>query len=154
MAGADLGNLFYDMHRYAEAQPLLAEAVPALHTGTPGLAITRRRSDAADELAIHAGNVQLQDSLLRLAAMPPEQQLEIARHLAAEHRRKLREAENAVAQQNIPSPSAGIAVIPVDGAAAQPLTFTLNTDRSWYFYNPALVRPEKWSSNAAGEDGR
>ena len=72
-----LGGLYFDRHRYDLAQPCYAEAVPQLPDNYPDLARLQRRSDVLDELAVYSQNVTLNDSLLRLAAMPEEQQLAV-----------------------------------------------------------------------------
>ena len=72
-----LGSLYFAQHHYAKAQPCYAEAVPQLPETWPDYAVLKRRSDVLDELALYSQNVELQDSLLRLSAMTPEQQREV-----------------------------------------------------------------------------
>ena len=77
MAQLTLGGLYYDRRLYAKAQPCYSEALPLIPDNYPDYAVLKRRSDVLDELAVYSQNVELQDSLLRLAAMPPEQQMKV-----------------------------------------------------------------------------
>lgn len=138
LARLALGRLYFDRGRYDEAQPCYAEAVPLLPDDYPDLSQIRRRSDVLDDLARYARAVELNDSLLRLADMPEAERIavvdEIIRRLiekekeeADEQRRQEQEAlaeANAAMQQD------------AAGQANAPTAFTLNTDKSWYFYNP------------------
>ena len=72
-----LGGLYFDRHQYEKAQPCYAEAIPQLPETFPDYKLLKRRSDVLDELALYSQNVTLQDSLLRLSRMTPEQQLEV-----------------------------------------------------------------------------
>ena len=74
LAQLALGNILFNQRDYVKAQACYSEAVPLLPDNYPGYKDLRRRSDVLDELAVYAGNVHLQDSLLKLASMSPEQQ--------------------------------------------------------------------------------
>ena len=78
LAQLRLGSLHFDRREYDLAQPQYSEAVPVLPSDYPDLDGIRRRSDVLDELAVYSGNVTLQDSLLRLSAMTPEEQKAVA----------------------------------------------------------------------------
>ncbi len=158
---AALGNLYFDLHRYTEAQPCLAEALTLLPDDFKGYNTVRERSEVTDELAVHARTVELQDSLLRLSAMSPEQQIAIARRLAADYRKSQREAEdNERLERRADAPGADSGIARLDGAAATPANFTLNTDRSWYFYNPTAVKSgradfkKQWGNRKLEDDWR
>lgn len=129
-----LGQIYFDQHRYDLAQPCYSEAVPLLPDNFTNIALLKRRSDVLDELSVYAGNVHLQDSLLTLADMTPEQQMEVVNRLIAELKKREKEAEeearraeaeaNAAAQGN-----------QLNNNNNAPSTFTMNNDDSWYFYN-------------------
>lgn len=163
LARLRLGELYFDRRRYDLAQPPYAEAVPQLPKDYPGLDNIRRRSDVLDELAVYAGNVALQDSLLRLSAMTPEQQLEVVNRIIAELKeREAREAEEARRSDYEASRQDGMADNGTrpGGAAGAPASFALNNDKSWYFYNTALKNAGKtefqkrWGSRKLEDDWR
>ena len=142
LANLALGNLYFDQHRYDLAQPCIAEAVPQLPDDFPGLDSIRLRSDVLDELSTYAQNVHLQDSLLALAALTPEEQMAVCERMAREYvdrqkeeqERIQREAQRAEQEANQPivSPDDNVANIQ-----------RINTDDSWYFYNPTSVAQGK-----------
>ena len=156
---AALGNLYYDRSLYTEAQPLLAEAMPLLPPDFKDYDRLKERSDAADRLSVFASEVTLQDSLLRHSALTPEERMETARRLAREYkdRQKRLEQEKAASEA---TGNQSIPVLTLQGSAAAPAAFTLNTDRAWYFYNPALRRAgsaefqKRWGSRRPDDDWR
>ncbi len=132
-----LGGLYFDRHRYDLAQPCYAEAVPLLPDDYPDLATLKRRSDVLDELAVYTQNVVLNDSLLRLAAMPEEQRLAVIDKIIADLKKKEKEeADAAKREEYLAQQEAAGSNLNTSGAQA-PTTFTMNTDKSWYFYNTA-----------------
>ncbi|MDE6417005.1 MAG: tetratricopeptide repeat protein, partial [Duncaniella sp.] len=135
MAQVKLGNLYYDRGRYDLAQPCLSEAVPQLPETYPGYKTLRRRSDVLDELAIYSQNVELNDSLLRLSAMSPEEQLKVVNRIIDELKKKEKEMEDEARREEYIAQQAA-AGNSLQGNNA-PSSFTLNTDKSWYFYNTA-----------------
>lgn len=127
-----LGGLYYDRHLYDKAQPVYAEAVPLLPKDYPNYQTLKRRSDVLDELAVYSQNVTLQDSLLRLAAMTPEQRLEVINKIIEELKKKEKEeAEAARREEFLAEQSANQLQ---DNNAN---SFVINSDNSWYFYNTA-----------------
>lgn len=136
IAQITLGALYYDRHLYAKAQPCYSEAVPLLPESWPDLATLRRRSDVLDELALYSQNVELNDSLLRLSAMTPEQQRAVVDKIIEELKKKEKEEADAAAREEF------LANRDAMGQGLQsntaPQTFTMNNgDDSWYFYNTA-----------------
>lgn len=138
-----LGSLYFDRRQYDLAQPCYAEAVPQLPENYPDYSNIKRRSDVLDELAVYSQNVTLQDSLLRLAEMTPEQRLEIINRIIEELRRAEAEAEEAArrAEYDAQQQAQGQQANP--GAANTPNSFNINTDDSWYFYNSAAKNAGK-----------
>ncbi len=135
IAQVKLGNLYYDRGRYDLAQPCLSEAVPQLPETFPDYKMLRRRSDVLDELAIYSQNVELNDSLLRLSAMSPEEQLKVVNRIIDDLKKKEKEMEDEARREEYMAQQAA------NGNSLQgnnaPSSFTLNTDKSWYFYNTA-----------------
>lgn len=129
-----LGELYFLRGDYAKAQPAYSEAVPMLPSTYPDYDDIKRRSDVLDELAIYSQNVNLQDSLLRLAAMTPEQRSAVIDRIIKQLKEKEKnEAEEARREEYLASQAGGNTL--TDNNTQ---TFTINTDNSWYFYNNAL----------------
>lgn len=155
-----LGNLYYTRHNYDKAQPCYSEAVPQLPENYPNYQQLKRRSDVLDELAVYSQNVTLQDSLLRLAELTPEQLNKVIDKIIEELKKKEKEeAENAKREEYLAQQRAQGSNLQNTGTSA-PKTFTLNTDNSWYFYNSATKNAGKtefqktWGSRKLEDDWR
>lgn len=159
LARLALGNILFSRGEYVEAQPCYAEAVPLLPDNYPGYKEIRLRSDVLDELALYAGNVELQDSLLRLARMPREEQLAVCRRMVdellarekAEREQAAREAFVAdMEEKEAGKATAAPAVVPAMSGA----------DKSWYFYNRAVREAgraefqRRWGARRLEDDWR
>ena len=160
LAQITLGKLYYGMHEYEKAQPCYAEAVPALPDNYPDLQQLRRRSDVLDELAVYSQNVTLQDSLLRLSAMSPEEQRKVVDKIIDDlKKREQEEAEQAAREKYLAEQAANGTGLQ-QGSTSAPTTFTLNTDKSWYFYNEATRNAgrtefqKRWGSRKLEDDWR
>ena len=156
-----LGGLYFDRHQYEKAQPCYAEAIPQLPETFPDYKLLKRRSDVLDELALYSQNVTLQDSLLRLSRMTPEQQLEVVNKIIEELVKKEKEeAENARREEYLASQAAQGDRFNNGNAAQAPNSFNINTDNSWYFYNTATRNSGKtefqrrWGSRKLEDDWR
>lgn len=137
LAQIALGKLYYEQHDYDRAQPLFAEAVPVLPDNYPDYRLLQRRSDELDELAVYSRNVTLQDSLLKLSMLPREEQLVVVDRIIADLvKREKEEADSVARAEYLAERQADGTGLNTSGQNA-PSTFTLNTDRSWYFYNKA-----------------
>ena len=140
-----LGDIYWTMERYNDAQRCYGEAIGMLDKERPGYDELSMRSKVLDELVPFTDAVHLQDSLQELARMPEEERLEaIDRVIDAlkkkekEEADKAREAEVEKAQQQ-------------QGAVGNrnqtnrntPATPTTSKDGQWYFYNPMTVNQGK-----------
>ena len=136
---ATLGGLYYDRGQYDLAQPCYSEAMPQLPETYPDYKTLKRRSDVLDELAVYSQNVTLQDSLLRLSRMTPEEQLKVVEKIIEELKKKEKEDAEAARREEFMAnqPSSGL------NSDNAPTTFTMNNDGSWYFYNPSTVQAGK-----------
>lgn len=133
-----LGGLYFERRQYEKAQPCYAEAIPQLPETFPDYKLLKRRSDVLDELALYSQNVTLQDSLLRLSRMTPEQQLEVVNKIIEELVKKEKEeAENARREEYLANQAAQGNQFNNGNAAQAPNSFNINSDNSWYFYNTA-----------------
>ena len=154
-----LGGLYFDRGQYELAQPCYAEAVPVLPKTFPDYASLVRRSDVLDELALYSQNVTLQDSLLRLSYMTPEQQLAIINKIIDELKKKEKEEAEAAAREEYLAAREAEGNAFGDNANA-PNSFNINADNSWYFYNAATRNAgrsefqRRWGSRKLEDDWR
>lgn len=132
-----LGKIYYTLHDYDRAQPLFAEAVPVLPDNYPDYALLKRRSDLLDELAVYSRNVTLQDSLLKLSYLTREQQLEVVDRIIADLKKREQEEADSIKRAEYLAERQADGTGLTNTGQAPPSSFTLNTDRSWYFYNKA-----------------
>ena len=151
-----LGGLYFDQFKYDLAQPCYSEAIPQLPDDYPDYELLKRRSDVLDELAVYSQNVTLQDSLLELSKLSPEEQMKVAERLVEELKEKERkQAEEAARQEYMAQASANASQL-----QSNTTTYTLNTDKSWYFYNTATKNAGKtqfqklWGSRKLEDDWR
>lgn len=127
-----LGGLYYDQRKYDKAQPAYSGAMSFLPKDFPDYAKIKRRSDVLDELAVYSQNVTLQDSLLRLAAMTPEQRLEVINKIIDDLKKQEKEEAEAARREEFLAQQ-GANQLQDNNASS----FTINSDNSWYFYNTA-----------------
>ncbi|MDE7387683.1 MAG: tetratricopeptide repeat protein, partial [Muribaculaceae bacterium] len=159
ISNVTLGQVYFAQGRYDLAQPRFSEAVPQLPEDYPDYKLLKRRSDMLDELAVYSQNVTLQDSLLRLSAMPEEEQLAVINKIIEELKKKEKEEAEEAARAEYEANLPGDANMQ-GGAGKAPQQFQLNTDDSWYFYNTATVaagRTEfqrRWGSRKLEDDWR
>ncbi len=157
LAQLALGNIYFDEGEYVKAQPCYSEAVPQLPESFPDYKMLKRRSDVLDELAVYAGNVELQDSLLTLSKMTPEEREKVCQKivddLIAKEKKEAEEAKkeaylaeqegNKNIKDNNPAPAVG-----------------MNSDKSWYFYNTMTKNAGKtefqrrWGARKLEDDWR
>ena len=137
-----LGGIYFNQRQYDDAQPCYAEAIPLVNEDYPNYKMLKKRSDVLDELAVYSQNVTLQDSLLKLSKMTPEEQKAVIAKIIEELKKKEKEeAENAAREEYLAQQNARGSQIQDNGNA--PATYTMNTDNSWYFYNTATKNAGK-----------
>ena len=137
-----LGGIYFAQRQYDDAQPCYAEAIPLVNEDYPNYKLLKKRSDVLDELAVYSQNVNLQDSLLTLAKMTPEEQKAVIAKIIENLKKKEKEeAENAAREEYLAQQSAKGSQIQDKGN--NPATYTMNTDNSWYFYNTATKNAGK-----------
>lgn len=160
MAQLALGRIYYARHEYDKAQPCYSEALPQIPDNYPGYNELKHRSDVLDELAVYSQNVVMQDSLLRLAALSPEQQREVVDKIIADLKKREQEEAEAAARDEYLAQQAAAGNGLQMGSTQAPTTFTLNTDKSWYFYNQATRNAgrtefqKRWGSRKLEDDWR
>lgn len=158
LAQLALGGIYFNMGDYVKAQPLYSEAIPQLNDNYPEYKLLQRRSDVLDELSVYAGNVHLQDSLLTLAKMTPEEQLAACQRLVDELKKREKEAEEAAKREEYLAEQQANGSQNNSANAAK--TYTMNTDKSWYFYNTQAKNTGKtefqrrWGARKLEDDWR
>ena len=155
-----LGGLYFAQHKYDKAQPCYSEAIPLLNEDYPNYKMLKHRSDVLDELAVYAGNVTLQDSLLRLSKMSDEEVKAVIKKIIDELKKKEKEEresaqrEEYLAQQDAKGNPLG------GNSKNAPQSFQMNNDKSWYFYNTATVNAgktdfqQKWGNRKLEDNWR
>lgn len=133
LAQLALGNIYFTEGEYVKAQPCYSEAIPQLNDNYPGYKMLKKRSDVLDELAVFAGNVHLQDSLLTLSKMTPEEQKAVCQKIVDELIKKEKEEAEAAKREEYLAQQEAQGAGKNDKDKTQ--QFQLNTDKSWYFYN-------------------
>ena len=160
LAQLALGNIYFDERDYVKAQPCYSEAVPQLPESYPDYHTLVRRSDVLDELAVYSGNVHLQDSLLTLAKMTPEEQKAACQKLVDDLIKREKEAEEAAKREEYLASQAGKGTNPMDQNAPATPALSMNSDKSWYFYNTMTKNAGKtefqrrWGARKLEDDWR
>jgi tetratricopeptide (TPR) repeat protein len=156
-----LGTIYFDQGRYDLAQPCYSEAIPQLPDNYPGIDTLRRRSDVLDELAVYANNVTLQDSLLRLSNMTEDERFKVIDKIIADlNKREKEEAEAAQREEYLAQQAAAGTQQSSKNNSTTPVSYSLNTDDSWYFYNTATLNAgrsdfqKRWGSRKLEDDWR
>lgn len=159
LARLALGNIYFNEGDYVKAQPCYSAAIPLLPDNYPGYKTLRRRSDVLDELALYAGNVELQDSLLTLSRMTPEEQRAVAQRIVDNLNKREKEAEEAAKREEYLANQEGNTPGISNSASSAP-SFSMNTDKSWYFYNTMAKNAGKtefqrrWGARKLEDDWR
>ena len=157
MAQLALGNIYFAQRKYVEAQPCYSESLPLISDNYPNYKTLLRRSDVLDELALYAGNVVLQDSLIELSKLSPEEQEKVAQKLVDELIRQEKLAKEEEERQEFLAQQG--ANTPMDNTTSIP-GFQANGDKSWYFYNTMTKNAGKtefqrrWGSRKLEDDWR
>ncbi len=133
LANLALGSIYFSKREYTKAQPCYSEAVPQLPESHPGYKGIKLRSDVLDQLAVYAGNVELQDSLLHIASLPEEERMKWADEQAKVLiEKEKKEAEEAAREEAMANRNQGNS--PIDKETGN-TGLQFNADKSWYFYN-------------------
>ncbi len=140
-----LGDIYWDMERYGDAQRCYGEAIGMLDKERKDYEQMSERSKVLDQLVPYTDAVQLQDSLQELARMPEAERNAAIDRTIAELKRKEREErrkqQEEDAQQTISQNSGNNAAQNNRPNAAQ--QNQQNANALWYFYNPMAVSQGK-----------
>ena len=141
-----LGNLYWDLEKYADAQRCLTLAIGLLDKDRPDYATLTNRSKVLDELVPYTEAVHLQDSLQALAKMDDaHRNAAIDRVIAALKKKEKEEKNTQEAQEAANRLAEG------NDLDLQQRTSTKNgtnntisqQNGAWYFYNPVAVQQGK-----------
>lgn len=158
MANLALGKIYFDHKDYTKAQACYSGALGQLPKTFPDYARIAKRSDVLDQMAVYAGNVELQDSLLTIATLPEEKQKEWADEQVERLIKQEKEAAEAAAREeamaNRPQGNS-----PIDQESGN-TGLQFNADNSWYFYNNTAKQAGKtefqrrWGARKLEDDWR
>ncbi len=139
-----LGDIYWAMERYNDAQRCYGEAIGLLDKERPGYEELSKRSEVLDELVPFTDAVHLQDSLQVLAKLP-EAERNAAIDRVIEELKKKEEEERRAAQE-----AAVEKQLQQQGAMGNqlagnrmPMGNQAGKNGEWYFYNPMVVNQGK-----------
>ncbi len=139
-----LGDIYWDMERYSDAQRCYGEAIGLLDKERKDYEQLSNRSKVLDQLVPYTDAVHLQDSLQSLARMSEADRNAAIDRTIAELKRKEREErrkqQEQEAQETI-SKNGGNNMVQQRPNAAQ--QNQQNKNAQWYFYNPMAVSQGK-----------
>lgn len=140
-----LGNLCWQMGRYAEAQTAYADAIGLLEKTHAQYEEITKRSEILDELVPYSTAVELQDSLQHLASLDSAARMVVIDTLIARVIRKEEEEKRLAKEAERDAMREAVAA---ENAANTPQTTTPQPtiptgDDSWYFYNSQSITQGK-----------
>ena len=143
-----LGNLYWDMERYNDAQRCYGEAIGLLDKERPDYETLALRSKVLDELVPYTDAIHLQDSLLLLSVMPEADRLKaINRVIDALKKKEKEERDALLAEEAEQRQIEQIEQADFGQRQSQPLPPTpqgmQQGNGQWYFYNPVAVSQGK-----------
>ena len=159
LAQLALGSIYFEEKDYSKAQPCYSAAVSQLNNSYPGYDQLKRRSDVLDELVVYADNVHLQDSLLALSKMTPQEQLAICQKIVDDLKKKEKEEAEAAAREAYMAEQEGKNPNMINDQTTT-AGFVTNGDNSWYFYNTMTKNAGKtefqrrWGARKLEDDWR
>ena len=139
-----LGDIYWDMERYNDAQRCYGEAIGQLDKERPDYEQLSKRSKVLDQLVPYTDAIHLQDSLQALAKMSEaDRNAAIDRTIEA-LKKKEREERRAQAERAAEEAMQQNGGSNVDNNNASSNTMLQNGQKSlWYFYNPMAVQQGK-----------
>ena len=143
-----LGNLYWDMERYNDAQRCYGEAIGLLDKERPDYETLALRSKVLDELVPYTDAIHLQDSLLLLSEMPEADRLKaINRVIDALKKKEKEERDALLAEEAEQRQIEQFEQADFGQRQPQPLPHTpqgmQQGNGQWYFYNPVAVSQGK-----------
>ena len=140
-----LGNLYWEMEKYNDAQRCYGEAIGLLDKDREDYEELSNRSKVLDELVPYTDAIHLQDSLLELSTLPEEVLLKVIDRIISDLKKKekeeLRKQQELEAEQ-IQQQNAAKGAPNRPNAPNVP-TIPQQGNGQWYFYNPMAVNQGK-----------
>lgn len=155
-----MGDLYYSKKDYIKAQPCYDEASKIITVEHPDYNRIFARAQSLSELVVQYEIVTLQDSLLRLSAMPESKQIEIVNKIIE----KLIADEKAAAEkkENEDNEDNPLNFNEIESGFGPPVSNNRvgNNVGDWYFYNPNVMRTglmdfqKKWGKRKLEDNWR
>lgn len=128
-----MSELYWAKADYSGAQSCYSKAIGLIGRDHPSYSEVKLRSEVLDNLIVHTGNIELQDSLIKLAGLSGPEREEIIDNLIHQLSKEEKEAEISARKLQRDQETASIMT----------QTVTSPNDGAWYFYNPVLVQEGK-----------
>ena len=138
-----LGDLYWVMEKYNDAQRCYGEAIGLLDKDRPDYEELAHRSKVLDELVPYTDAVHLQDSLQELAKMPEEERLKAIDRVIEELKKKEKEEEAKAREAAVEQALAKQGAQGNRNQRNQQQATPQTNDGSWYFYNQLAVSQGK-----------
>ncbi|MCR4604111.1 MAG: tetratricopeptide repeat protein [Prevotella sp.] len=142
-----LGNIYWQMERFNDAQRCYGEAIGQLDKERPDYAELSKRSKVLDELVPFTDAIHLQDSLQVLAALPEDKRLEAIDRVIEELKKKEKEeadkAREAEVEQALNRQGAQGNRNRQNQRNNQQSNTQMSRDGQWYFYSQMAVNQGK-----------
>ena len=138
-----LGDLYWVMEKYNDAQRCYGEAIGLLDKDRPDYEELSHRSKVLDELVPFTDAVHLQDSLQELAKLPEEERLKIIDRVIEELKKKEKEEAAKAREAEVEQALARQGAQGNRNQRQQQQQNPQTNDGSWYFYNQLAVSQGK-----------
>lgn len=157
-----LGDIYWAQADYTNAQRCYAEVIGLLDKEHSGYAEVSHRSEVLDALVGYAEAVELQDSLQRLAKMSETERMAVIEQIierVKEEEKQQKEREELEARMSARDEALAEASARLPQSST-PTGAGMSGDKSWYFYNAALVSRgksdfgRKWGRRALEDNWR
>lgn len=148
LAQIALADIYFDRKEFVKAEPKYSEALSALPQNHKNYPKVEFRSAALKELTPHLLDMQMQDSLLHLAQLPHQEQLEIInKHIRELKKKEREESQNAERNAYLAQQQANYPILneqqPSVAESMVSMANNASGETEFYFYNPQLVAQGK-----------
>jgi tetratricopeptide (TPR) repeat protein len=138
-----LGDIYWEIERYNDAQRCYGEAVGLLDQDRPDYEELSRRSKVLDELVPHTDAIHLQDSLLALAKMSEEDRNAAIDRVIEALKKKEKEERDKAREEEVEKALQKQGAVGNRNQTSTPTTPTNQQSGLWYFYNPMAINQGK-----------
>ena len=138
-----LGDLYWVMEKYNDAQRCYGEAIGLLDKDRPDYEELAKRSKILDELVPFTDAVHLQDSLQELAKMPEKERLEAIDRVIEELKKKEKEEADKAREAAVEAAQAKQSAMGNRNQRNQQPATPQTSNGLWYFYNQMAVTQGK-----------